>query len=240
MKILSTEDINIIIIITDQRYYPCTIATLKSISRNRANLIAPPSCMANVRFNIGRYPAENKSAGNSIRYLGTTIHRKRLIFALVIHQRNIADHASRPSTFSSPVRNGINFARDLQRTCIAIDSPNLRYTLRHIHSSKYIYIHINRKSPMRVRANWVSFFLTRERSLGRFRLGGKRGKYECWQIVESKGNKLFNNVSFSSELSSYACYFRLWKHECSTWPANKTLIYFCLNTNRLNRITVAM
>lgn len=140
LKILSTEDINIIIIITVQRYYPCTIATVKSISRNRANLIASPSCMANVRFNIGRYPGENKSAGNSIRYLGTTIHRKRLIFALVIHQRNIADHACRPSTFSSPVRNGINFACDLQRTCIAIDSPNLRYTLSVIYIHQNIYV----------------------------------------------------------------------------------------------------
>lgn len=90
-------------------------ATLKSISRNRANLIAPPY-MPNVGFNIGRYSAEQRGnkSGNSIRYFGTTIHRKRLIFTVVIHQRNIADHAWRPSTFSSPVRNGINFARDLQ------------------------------------------------------------------------------------------------------------------------------
>lgn len=33
------------------------------------------------------------------------------------------------------------------------------------------------------------------------------------------------------------CYFRFWKHECSSRP-DKTLIYFCLNTNRLNAITV--
>ena len=80
---VSTEGINIIIIIIVQRYYLCTVHRIKSISRNRANLIAPPpSCVANVRFNIGRYPGENKSAGNSIRYLGTAIHRKRLIFAV--------------------------------------------------------------------------------------------------------------------------------------------------------------
>lgn len=80
---VSTKGINIIIIIIVQRYYPCAVHRIKSISRNRANLIAPPpSCVANVRFNIGRYPGENKSAGNSIRYLGTAIHRKRLIFAV--------------------------------------------------------------------------------------------------------------------------------------------------------------
>lgn len=42
-----------------------------------------------------------------------------------------------------------------------------------------------------------------------------------------------------SHPTSYACYLRFWNHElCSTRPVNKTLIYFCLNTNRFNAITV--